>query len=450
MAERIERFSTTLQQSQTLRVVTVAVLVLVLLIPVGMIRGLVAEREARRTDAVQEVSAKWGEVQQVIGPYLVVPYVMNVESRQDDRSVVQRRAAQAVFLADSLTTTAKLRTEMRSRGIYRVPVYRMEILATGQFSRPDFTRLGIEPAAVDWNRVRLVLGIADTRAIQEHSSVVWNGVELRMMPGSGSRAASPAGIHAVVGFPGDASRISFSLPLTLNGSQGAYFAPFGESSVVEVESNFPHPSFQGRWLPVERSVSASGFAARWSIPFLGRSFPQAWSSDDELKIGEVAAGSRFGVDLVDPVDHYRMAERSAKYAGLFILLTFATLWLFEVRSGLRVHPVQFLLLGGALSLFYLLLLSLSEHLPFLAAYASASVAVIGMVAAYGFTVLGTASRALATGSVVALLYGYLYVLLLNEDYALLIGSIGLFLILAVIMYATRKVDWYSVGSGRDR
>jgi inner membrane protein len=146
------------------------------------------------------------------------------------------------------------------------------------------------------------------------------------------------------------------------------------------------------------------------------------------------------------VDHYSMAERSVKYAGLFILLTFATLWLFEVRAAVRVHPIQFLMLGGALCLFYLLLLSLSEHVSFLAAYAIASVAVVAMVASYGLIVLGAVSRALAIGSVVAMLYGYLYVLLVNEDYALLIGSIGLFLILGVVMYATRNVDWCSVGS----
>lgn len=451
MAEWNERLSSSLRQSQTLRVVTVAILVLVLMIPVAMIGSLVSEREARRATAVQEVSAKWGETQHVVGPFLVVPYGVNVEGLENGKPVVvQRRAAQAVFLADSLVTKATLRTETRSRGIYRVPVYRMELLATGKFSRPDFAKLGISPATIDWDRVQLVLGISDPRAIQEHTSVRWNGAEVRMMPGSGSHAASQPGIHAVVGFPGEAAEVEFSLPLALNGSQGAYFVPFGDSSVVDLDSNFPHPSFQGNWLPVERSVGDTGFTARWSIPFLGRSFPQAWSSDDKLEIGDIAEASRFGVNLADPVDHYRMAERSVKYAGLFILLTFATLWLFEVRSGLRVHPVQFLMLGGALCLFYLLLLSLSEHMPFIAAYAIASVAVIAMVAAYGFNVLGTAGRALATGTVVALLYGYLYVLLVNEDYALLIGSVGLFLILGAIMYATRKVDWYSVGGRHDR
>ncbi len=156
--------------------------------------------------------------------------------------------------------------------------------------------------------------------------------------------------------------------------------------------------------------------------------------------------SRFGVELVNPVDHYRMAERSVKYAGLFILLTFATVWLIEVLAGVRVHPIQYLMLGGALCLFYLLELSLSEHLGFPLAYAIASISVIGMVAAYGIVVLHSMSRALVVGACVALLYSYLYILLMNEDYALLIGSVGLFAILAAIMYVTRRVNWYAVGA----
>ena len=157
-------------------------------------------------------------------------------------------------------------------------------------------------------------------------------------------------------------------------------------------------------------------------------------------------GSRFGVELVNPVDHYRMAERSVKYAGLFILLTFATLWLIEVLAGVRVHPIQYLMLGGALCLFYLLELSLSEQLGFPLAYIVASIAVVAMVAGYSRAIFHHIRRALIVVAAVSLLYAYLYILLMNEDYALLIGSVGLFLILALIMYATRRLDWYAVGA----
>lgn len=451
MAEWPERLGASMRNSQTLRLLTVAVLVLLLLIPIGMIRGLVAERQERQATAVAEVSSKWGGIQDIVGPYLVVPYSVDIPVRtKDDAPAIQRVDRHAVFLAQELTTVARLTTETRTRGIYSVPVYAMDLRVSGTFVRPDFSLLGITPAAVDWDRVTLVLGVADTRAIQAPASVNWGEMQIAMMPGSGSAMAEYPGIHAVVSLPQAGNVVRFSLPISLNGSAGLYFAPFGETTVVKIDSNYPHPSFQGGWLPGDREVHAGGFHAEWSIPFLGRSFPQAWEEGGKQGLGEVAAASRFGVDFVDPVDHYSMAERSVKYAGLFILLTFATLWLFEVRAAVRVHPIQFLMLGGALCLFYLLLLSLSEHLPFLGAYGIASVAVIGMVCAYGMIVLGTVRRAVLIGSVVALLYGYLYVLLVNEDYALLIGSSGLFLMLAVLMYATRKVDWYAVGTKPQR
>ena len=451
MADWNERLSDSIRQSQTLRLVTVAVLVLLLLIPVGMIRGLIAERQERQSLAIDEISSKWGGEQQVVGPFLLVPYAEDlVQSSEGGKTIVKRYARHAVFLADSLVTTANLTSESRSRGIYSVPVYRMDLTVSGTFSRPRLEALGVTPTAVSWDRIHLVLGIADTRAIQARTAIKWGAAEVPMMPGGGSPAVIRSAIHAIVEFPEGSDQLSFSLPLVLNGSRGAYFVPFGESTVVRLESDFPHPSFQGNWLPASRDVSGTGFSAEWSIPFLGRSFPQAWTATDKPGMNEIVESARFGVDLVDPVDHYSMAERSVKYAGLFILLTFATLWLFEVRANVRVHPIQFLMLGGALCLFYLLLLSISEHVAFTGAYALASLAVIAMAGSYGLVVLGAFSRALAIGIVVALLYGYLYVLLVNEDYALLIGSIGLFLILAVIMYATRKVDWYAVGSRSGR
>ncbi len=248
----------------------------------------------------------------------------------------------------------------------------------------------------------------------------------------------------MVGVAEATERFKFSFPLSLNGSLGLYLTPFGQQTVVEIRSDYGHPSFQGNWLPTERSVSATDFQAKWSIPFLGRNYPQAWRA--EAKMNEAVDGSRFGVELVHPVDHYRMAERSVKYAFLFILLPFAAVWLIEVLVGVRVHPIQYLMLGGALCLFYLLELSLSEHIGFPLAYALASISIIALVAAYSVAVLHRLRLALLLAAGVASLYVYLYVLLMNEDFALLIGSLGLFAILAGIMYATRRVDWYKGGS----
>jgi inner membrane protein len=407
-----------------------------------MVRGLVSERETRREGAVEEVSSKWGNAQSVTGPALVLPYVHRwTEATDGGRAVARSETRNAFFLPEQLRIRGDLSSELRHRGIFSVPVYRLGLVVEGEFAPPRLAELGIKASDVDWSRAQLAVGISDARAIQEGTSVAWNGQRSDFLPGTGGFTDGGTGIHAPVAMTDATPRVSFSFPLSLNGSLRADLVPFGRSTVVELRGNNGTPSFQGNWLPTARSVSSGDFQARWNISFLGRSYPQAWTSDTSMK--EPINASRFGVELKDPVDHYRMAERSVKYAALFILLTFATIWLIEVLAGVRVHAIQYLMLGGALSLFYLLELSLSEHLGFPFAYVVASAAVIAMVGAYGVVALRRPSRAMVVAAGVTLLYAYLYLLLMNEDYALLIGSVGLFAILGAIMYATRRVDWYA-------
>src|SRR5262245_20029745 len=441
MQDVLDRVSSRIRNSQMLRLFAVAFLALLLQIPISMIGTRVSERQARRDEAVAEVSSKWGNAQALTGPALVVPFT---HSRLDNQGKAVTQTRNAVFLPERLHARGAVDSEMRERGIFAIPVYRLDLTLDGEFARPDFAKLGVDPTSVAWARAHLVVGISDVRAIQHESAVSWNGRSVPFLPGTAAFPECGPGIHAPVGVPEGPGPIAFSFPLALNGSRAISFAPFGQTTAVEIASNHPHPSFQGNWLPSERTVSDASFTAKWSIPFLGRNFPQAWAGES---MHDAIESSRFGVELVDPVDHYRMAERSVKYAGLFILLTFAAVWLIEVLASVRVHPIQYLLLGSALCLFYLLELSLSEHLGFLISYAIASPAVVAMVAAYCTVVLRRVSRAGVVGSGVALLYGYLYTLLVNEDYALLAGSIGLFLILASIMYATRHVDWYAIGAG---
>ncbi len=444
MQDSVERLASSIRSSQMLRLFSVVFLALLLQIPIAMIGGLVSERQARRQEAVAEVSSKWGNAQAITGPALVVPYTHRwTETLSGGQQIARTEARDAIFLPEQLRVRGSIDSEVRNRGIFTVPVYKLGLTLEGEFARPSFSELGVEPAAVAWERAQLAIGISDARAIQEETSASWNDKRVSFLPGTGGFTDGGTGIHAVVGVTDTTQRFKFSFPLSLNGSLGVYLTPFAQSTVVELESDYPHPSFQGNWLPAERSISGSAFQAKWSIPFLGRNYPQAWRAEAAMR--EAIDGSRFGVELVNPVDHYRMAERSVKYAGLFILLTFATVWLTEVLAGVRVHPIQYLILGGALCLFYLLELSLSEHLGFPLAYGIASISVIGMVAAYSLVVLHRITRALVVGAGVALLYTYLYILLMNEDYALLIGSVGLFAILAAIMYATRRVDWYAVG-----
>lgn len=431
--------------SRTLRLAGVGLLALLLLIPILRIGELVKERQGRAEGAVAEIASKWGNSQSIIGPALVVPYTERTSSvSATGAPVVTGRPGNAIFLPKRLQAEGKVDSETRKRGIFSVPVYRLDLNVEGEFARPDFASLGLDPATADWSRAHLVVSIADVRAIQEQNSVRWNDKEVPFLPGTGSFSEFQTGIQAAVGADAAAAGYRFSFPLALNGSSALSLAPFAETTTVKLSSDSANPSFQGNWLPTDRSVSSGGFEATWAIPFLGRNYPQAWT--DATALRPAIDVSLFGVELVEPVNAYSMTDRSLKYAALFLLLTFAVMWLIEVLGRVRVHPIQYLLLGAALCLFYLLELSLSEHLGFAAAYAIASLAVVGMVGAYSWVIFRQRARAATVTGAVAGLYAYLYVLLRNEDYALLMGSVGLFLILGAIMYSTRKVDWSAAGT----
>jgi inner membrane protein len=431
-----------------MKLLGVAGLVLALQIPIAMIAGLVAERQGRRAEAVADVTSKWGGEQVLTGPALLIPYLERwTEPGERDATVVRTRERVATFLPEALAVRGHLTSERRARGIFSVPVYRARLAVEGRFAPPSFAAWGASPDDVLWERARLALGIADARAIQEAAALSWNGEPVDFEPGAGGLAGVEAGMQAPLGRRAAGEALRFSFPLVLNGSGGLRFAPFGRETRVELSADWPSPSFQGQWLPAERAVRDDGFSATWRIPYLGRNYGQAWSSDDAP--GAAIAASQFGVALHEGVDPYRMSERSVKYARLFVAWTLGVVWLIEVVGRRRVHPIQYLLMGGAVCLFFLLELSLSEHLRFGWAYALASGIVVAALAAYAAAALARRRRAAALAGIVAALYGYLYVVLRDEDYALLIGSLGLFAALAAAMFLTRRVDWYALQAGTD-
>ena len=434
-----------IRNAPLLRVILVGFLVLLLQIPVAMIHEGIYERQETRTDATGEITSKWGGTQSLVGPSLVVPYTKRwTETLENGESRVHSEVENAVFLPELLEAKGSIATEARYRGIFKVPVYTATLAISGNFLKPNFAEWGIPNEDILWDRAYVSMGISDARGITKEVPLTWNGTQHDFLPGIGRPGTDAAGIHApIVGGMGN-ERFEFSFPLALNGSEGLFFAPFGKKTVVSLNSGWPDPSFQGNWLPGERTVGDDGFKAAWDIPFLGRNYPQAWLSASNAE-SQVAA-SMFGVNLISPIDAYRMAQRSVKYAALFLALTFGVLWLFEVLGRQRIHPLQYLLIGAAMCVFYLLELSLSEHIGFVAAYVLASLAVVVLVSAYGVAVLKRFRRAAVVGAALIVLYAYLYVLLNNQDYALLIGSVGLFVVIAGTMYLTRKLDWYSLGT----
>lgn len=432
------------KDSVLLKMLAIGLLILALGIPLMMVRGQISERQQRRDSVVSEVSSTWGNAQTLGGPVLTVPY--QVHSRDDKGKVVSTSTYLAYFLPETLKVDGRLFPELRRRGIFEVAVYRADLHVSGIFQRPSFAEWEIPEKDVLWDKAWLSIGVPDMRGIRRNVRLVWAGRALQFAPGGGVTGLWSTGLRVPVpGLGLERQTYSFAFDLALRGSQQLCFLPFGKQSTVALRSSWPDPSFSGGFLPESRSVTSKGFEAAWSVPYFGRSYPQQWreGEQEQLVPGNALQESAFGVELYQPVDVYQKTERSVKYGMLFLVLTFLAFFLFEVFSPVALHPMHYLLVGSALCLFYVLLLSISEHIPFAAAYGIASAGILVLISGYSLAILDGKRRALAMSGMLVILYGYLYVLLQAEDYALLLGSIGLFVILALVMFLTRKVDWYS-------
>ena len=419
-----------------LGIVVIGALVLLLEIPIALIRGIIEDRVATRNEALSDVTATWGGRQAIVGPRLVVPYRIH-----SDGTAGGEETGFASFLPASLSVDADVTAQALTRGLFTVPVYRAQVHLRGHFEDPDFRSLDIDADDVNWERASLVIEVTEPKSLGSQSSARWEGEMVELFPGTDGAGAERRGIHSLVSRPGDGTA-NFDIAIELMGSNTISFVPFSRNTRVALTSNWSHPSFSGAWLPTQRAVDDDGFTAEWDVPFLGRDYPQEWTGNHDPY--DLVLESRFGVDLISPVDHYRMSERSTKYAPLFLSLTFGLLWLFDTLVGLRVHPIQYLLVGAAMCMFYLLELSLSEHIGFIGAYAVAASSVAVLIAAYTTAVLRSAGRGVRMGAALGGLYSYLLALLTLERYALLAGSLGLFLVLAAVMYLTRWVDWDEV------
>lgn len=431
-------------QSPILKAILVAVLIFLLLIPLGMVAHLIHERQGTRAAAEHEVSDKWGSRQTLGGPILVIPYAVR---RVDANGQQHVETSFATLLPRSLETEGELEPEIRYRGIFEVPLYTAHLRFHGTFALDKISELRIPDSDIHWADALLSVSVPDPRGIRETVRLQWENSGLDFEPGAGTGSVFSTGIHALVGKllgarPDRSTPASFQFELAVNGSRELALLPVGQDTRLKLSSSWPDPSFTGAFLPDTRTVTASGFTADWQLYYLGRSYPQQWRS------GEVDAnllqGSAAGVDLILPVDEYHKSMRSAKYGILFLVLTFGAYFLFEMLGRLRIHPFQYLLIGFALVLFYALLVSLSEHVGFDAAYAIAAVATVGLITGYNGFVLGRAGRVVGIGALLGGLYLYLYVLLQLEDYALLLGATGLFVTLATVMWITRRVNWYEL------
>ena len=449
-----------MQKTLLWKIALILLVGLLLQVPLEMVRGLVGERKGLRDGVVAEIGRSSSEPQKITGPVLYIPWTRrSVEattitddsghSRTARKERIER--GQIALLPNALSIDGAVELQEKHRGIYKAHLYTLRATLQGSFTLPPALGLVEGPGAIEWGRAQLVLGLADTRGIREPVRVEWNGSEPPVHPGGLEAAALPSGIHADLGalaaFNAKApTTYEFKISLTLLGTERLDIVPVGTTTSVALTSKWPHPSFAGRLLPDSGTrIGMDGFAAHWRTSHFATNLAQIYERCVQSRQCESFNGHTLAVSFFQPVDLYHTVERSLKYGFLFIGLTFAAFFLFEILQRLAIHPLQYALVGCALAVFFLLLISLSEHLGFVVAYAIATGACVALLGYYIRHVLQSARLGAAFAGALALLYGLLYVLLRSEDHALLMGSLLVFACLAAAMIATRKVDWYAVG-----
>jgi inner membrane protein len=422
-------------------------LTLLLLVPMAHIRGLIRERQQLRDQVMQDVARSDAGPQTLLGPLLVVPYVRTIAEQQLDENhrpvtVMREVPGELRLLPALLDVDGQLRTEERQRGIYRARIYRADMRLAGRFEVPAAYGTGADARSYRFAQPRLVLGISDIRGIGNALELRADGRVIPFAPGTGTTLL-PAGVQAPLDIDASQARsVEFSIGLLLTGTGEFNLVPVGRESRTKLQSDWPHPSFTGRFLPTTRQVTDQGFTAEWQTSFFATNMEEELARCANAEKGcDGLQATHYGVSFIDPVDQYLKSERAAKYAFLFIGLTFAGFLLMEVLRRVSVHPVQYALVGLALAMFFLLLLSLSEHLGFGAAYAVSAAACVGLIGYYVRHVLDSRTQGAGFGAALAGLYALLYTILSSEDYALLMGSVLVFALLAAVMVLTRNVSW---------
>jgi two-component system sensor histidine kinase CreC len=448
-----------MQKSLLFKILTIGALMVLIGIPLIMIQATIDERMAFRKQAIDSIAADSVGRQSLVGPVLVIPYTDEYEEQavaSDPAKKVEAVRHQAerrhLVFPNELQVAGSFDTDSRYRGIHKVLVFSGQHAFTGNFELPSRDEL---PRANAGSRLTIgrpfvAVSIGDVRGIRNTPKLNWDGQVVEFRQGSGLLSMK-SGLHAPLAPLALAApaRAKFSFDLGLDGMESQQFAPVAKETKVTLKSNWPHPQFGGHFLPSPkgRAISDAGFTASWSISSLASDTQQQLRRAELTPAADAKSGNidKLSVSFIEPVNVYSLAERATKYGILFVALTFAAFFVFEILRRLPIHPVQYMLVGLALALFFLLLVSLSEHIDFVLAYVVASAACTGLIGFYLSYVLHDWRRGMGFGGALALLYCALYGLLISENNALVLGSILLFTVLAAMMVATRKVDWYQVG-----
>jgi len=422
--------------SYSVKMIIVTGLAIILMIPSFMIQEIIQERIQLGDQVKTELYAQWGGKQVVAGPVLNIPYSFQ-EAGENNQDIIERKGI-AHFLPETLKVEGNLNPEIRYRSIYEVVVYEGQLKIKGSFIQPDLNLLSIPNAHFNWEAAYFTLGISDMRGIKNMPELIINDQKCTVQPGVADMDLFQSGLTIKPTAIDLNQPFNFEIDLVLNGSEDLSVEALGKTSEVLLKGNWGTPGFTGEFLPVKRDVNKEGFSGQWTVTHLNRNFPQQWAGQ-KFNTHE----ANLGVELLIPVDHYQKAMRSVKYAILFIALNFIVFLFIEIRNKTRIHPFQYSLVAFALLIFYVLLTSISEQIGFNYAYIISALAVTTLISWYTHSILNNTRSTIWVILLQTGLYIFLFTILQLHDYALLVGSIGLFVILAIIMRASQQIKWYS-------
>ncbi len=443
-----------IKTSLTLKMVIVGMLTLILLIPLAYVNDLIDERQERQKSVVDDINQKWGEEVLLYGPILEIPYITYTEVIKKDSETKKiytekiEHTNYGYFFPKKLNVNAQLEPEIKSYGIYKSVVYSGMTHLTGTFSQPDIKLLTDTHPLILWDKARIILKTSNLKGVSNQVSIKINDKAYSFSPKYTTHKKTaylskikPVSLNSLETRSLQDTTIkesfNFSVDISYNGSQQFRIIPVGQETEMEIKSSWKNPSFIGNYLPYNKNKqSKKGFDAKWNVLNINRPFPQAFSAKI-LNLNDYA----FGVNLIIPVDQYQQSTRSAKYGYLVIALTFLIFFLIQSISKIEIHPFQYLMIGLALIMFYTLLISISEHSSFIAAYVIAAVSVITLIGLYSKSILKDWKFPIFITISLTVLYSFIFIIIQLENYALLVGSIGLFIILSSVMYVSRKIEW---------
>lgn len=445
-----------LSQSVTAKLIFIGFLLIILLIPQIWVSGLIGERQRMQQETVSEITRNWGAGQEFGGPVLVVPYTYYEKHKADNKETIREVSTNLYLLPEALEITGEVHPEVRYRNIYEAVVYQSNLQVRGRFGEIELKKSGIIPDNLQWERARVILGISDLKGLRNTPEFILDNEKYPVEMDAYNTSLFTNNLMVIPDFSKLTSgKHDFSFGLELRGSDVIRIKPLGKDNKVTIRGEWSDPKFEGDFLPEKREVTAEAFEASWSVPYFNRNAPQQWLAENTVfessiqsyliesyKIEPTKSEPGFlGVKFLLPVDNYQKTTRTVKYAILIISLTFVSLFFTEILTRRRIHPIQYMLIGAAMTIYYTLLLSMSEYLGFSTAYGIASVSTILLIAAFIKAILKSLRTAVLFSVILSVFYLFIFVIMQLQTLSLLMGSIGLFVIIAALMYFSSKVNW---------